>query len=319
VYTLSGSGANGCKNSTTFTVNLVFPPTPQICMVTVDSLGVNNEIYWEKATYPQADSFIVFRETSTNVYKRIAAIHKSAFSMYTDTNRSIGPANGDPNLTYYKYKLQLRDSCGNYSAMSLWHETVFVQDQQNGNFNWNTYAIESSVSPVANYNLKRRDLVVGTETLVANTVGGLATDPNYANVWNSQLKWFVDAIGFNCNPTNKLISGNNQVFLQKVRTKSNQANDKKFPPVGIKKETYVLNNLNVFPNPAKDVLHIKLEVISDGLSIELKNVLGQSIYSNEISQLNLRVNTGSFAPGIYFVNILQDGKLIAAEKVVISE
>lgn len=44
--------------------------------------------------------------------------------MYVDTNRSIGPANGDPNLTYYKYKIQLRDSCGNLSPMSLWHETI---------------------------------------------------------------------------------------------------------------------------------------------------------------------------------------------------
>ena len=104
--------------------------------------------------YPAADSFIVYRETTLNTYKRIAAVSRTLFSMYLDTNRSIGPANGNPNLTYYKYKLQIKDSCGNVSPMSLWHETIFIQDQLNGNFNWNQYAIESTTStPVSNYNL----------------------------------------------------------------------------------------------------------------------------------------------------------------------
>jgi hypothetical protein len=212
----------------------------------------------------------------------------------------------------------MRDSCGNYSPLSLYHETIFVQDQQNGNFNWNSYSIESTPTPVTNYNLKRRDLLLGTETLIVNTVGNLASDPTYNSVWNTQTKWFVDAVGFMCNPTLKLIGGNNLAFVQKTKTKSNQANDKKFP-IGIKKETYVLNHLNVYPNPAADVLNIKLDVLSDGLNYEIKNVLGQTVTSGEIAQTLSSVRTSSYPAGIYFLNIYQDGKLVAAEKIVINK
>lgn len=135
-YTVTVVLSNSCVVKDVVNVSS-YAPTPQICMVTVDSLGINNELYWDKTLYSKIDSFIVYRETSTNIFKRIAAVGKNALSMYTDTARSVGPANGDPNITSYKYKLQFRDSCGNYSALSPWHQTIFVQDQQNGNFNWN--------------------------------------------------------------------------------------------------------------------------------------------------------------------------------------
>lgn len=309
-YTVNGTGANGCGNFATFAVNLVTPPTPNICQVTVDSLGVNNEIYWEKTLYPSADSFIVYREVSSNVYKRIAALHKSLFSMYVDTNRTIGPANGDPNLSYYKYKLQLRDSCGNYSALSLYHETIFVQDQQTGNFNWSLYVIESSSAPVSNYNLKRRDLATGTETLVTSTTGGLATDPQYALVYSNNVKWFVDAVGFNCNPTAK-------VALFKTKTKSNQSNDRH--AIGIA-EYGLSGAVRVYPNPATDVLNLDMNSLpKEETSVEITNALGQVVYQTKSWNQHLVINTQTLYGGVYFVNIKQENRVIAVKKVVIEK
>jgi hypothetical protein len=279
-------------------------------MVTVDSMGVNNEIFWEKSLYPQADSFIVYREVSIGTYKRIGALNRTAFSMYTDTNRTIGPANGNPNLSYYKYKLQLRDSCGNYSPLSPWHETIFVQDQQNGNFNWNAYAIESSSPPVANYNLQRRDLVTGIETLVVNTAGSLATDPNYSSFSNTNVKWFVDAVGFSCNPTAK-------TMLQKVKTKSNQSNDKKFP-IGVKENSYSAANFDMYPNPAVNELNIKINFFTgETLSYEITNIVGQVLLVSELKDHITTINCQELPAGIYFVNIKHTSKLIAAKKIVV--
>ncbi len=318
-YTVNVTLSNGCIKSSTVNVSS-YAQTPDICQVTVDSLGNNNEIYWEKTLYPQADSFVVYRETSTNVYTRIAALKYSNFSMYIDTNRSIGPFNGNPNLTYYKYKLQIKDSCGNVSPMSLWHETIFVQDQMNGNFNWNSYAIESSASPVSSYNLKRRDLTTGTETLVVSTGGNLATDPNYNTVWPTNIKWFVDAIGFNCTPT--LIAppkygNNNQILVTKTKTKSNQSNDKII--MGI--EGYDLSNvIKVYPNPARDFINVDLNGLSKSeVIVEIRNVLGQVVYS--VGSLNqyLNINTGSIAGGVYILNIIQNSKVIATKKVVVEK
>jgi PKD repeat protein len=282
-------------------------PAPNICMVTVDSLSINNEIYWEKSLYLMADSFIVYREVSTNVFTRIGAVSKNAFSMYTDTNRSIGPANGDPNLTAYKYKLQIRDTCGNYSALSLWHQTIFVQDQQNGNFNWNSYAIESSGAPVSNYNLKRRDQGTGVETLVGSTTSNVFTDPQYGLYWPTNTKWFVDAIGFNCNPTAK-------VAAQKVKTKSNHANDKIITKINA---VSFLNDVKIYPNPANSVLNIEVSASTNStkdLNIKIMDVLGKEVLATEYQK---QIDISHLSKGIYFVKITSGKNASDTKKLVV--
>jgi hypothetical protein len=311
VYTINATSLNGCNGGGSFTVNIVSPPTPDICQVTTDSLGFNNEIYWDKTNYPSADSFIVYRETSLSTYKRLAAIHKSAFSMYVDTNRSVGPANGDPDLTYYKYKLQLRDSCGNYSAMSKWHETIFIQDQLNGNFNWNSYGIEASAPPITLYNVKRRSLATGTETLIASTVGNLANDPFYASFWPMNVKWFVDAQGFNCNPTAK-------TAVLKTKTKSNQSNDK-LAMTGINGATLAAK-IGVYPNPATDVVNIDLNSLpKTETTVEIMNAIGQVVFETKSLNQHLVINTNELSGGVYIINIKQNDKRVAVKKVVIEK
>jgi len=46
VYTVTGSDNNGCVNFTTITINIGAVPSPDICMLSVDSLSINNIIYW---------------------------------------------------------------------------------------------------------------------------------------------------------------------------------------------------------------------------------------------------------------------------------
>jgi hypothetical protein len=237
--------------------------------------------------------------------------------MYADTNRSIGPANGNPNLTYYKYKLQIKDSCGNVSPMSLWHETIFIQDQLNGNFNWNMYAIEgTTTTPVSNYNLKRRSLSTGTETLVTSTTGGLASDPAYNTFWPTNVKWFVDAVGFNCIPSAKL--NPNQIYVIKSKTKSNQSNDKLFA-TSVNNLMHI-NNIHIYPNPANDVLNIDLNSLDKTeTTVEIQNTLGQIVYQTKALNQYLVVNTIDFNNGVYIVNVKQNNKTIAVKKVVVDK
>jgi hypothetical protein len=327
-YTVTTTLSNGCVKTGTVNVSS-YAQTPNLCQVTVDSLGFNNEIYWEKANYPQADSFFIYREVTTNVYKRIASLPYSAYSMYTDTNRSIGPANGNPNLTYYKYKMQLRDSCGNYSPLSLWHETIFIQDQLNGNFNWNQYAIESTTStPVSIYNLKRRDLATGTETLVTSTTGGLANDPLYNSFWPSNVKWFVDAVGFSCTTNLKYIPNtvnpneksdpNVSIQLVKTKTKSNQSNDKLFATVV--NTLYGNSAISVYPNPAGNWLNVDVSsgLIND-IQIEIRNTLGQLILTAAASEKHVSINTSDIANGVYIITISQENKPVSIKKLVVDK
>ncbi len=319
-YTVTATLSNGCVVKDYINVSS-FAPTPQLCMVTVDSLSINNEIYWDKTMYSSIDSFIVYRETSTNVFKRIATLPKTAYSMYTDTARSVGPNNGNPNLASYKYKLQLRDSCGNYSSLSPWHQTIFVQDQQNGNFNWTSYAVEgTTVTPVSNYVLNRRDLTSGLTTTIGATSGNLISDPTYTTFASTNVKWFVDAQGFNCNPTFRI----NGILANKQKTKSNNSNEKTFPTIGVKENSLTHVDVTVYPNPTKGLLNIKLEMLN-GISansistIEIKDVFGQVVLNEMLLNQNLSVNISNFSNGIYILNIIQANKIIVVKKIIISK
>ncbi|MBA2612917.1 MAG: T9SS type A sorting domain-containing protein [Bacteroidetes bacterium] len=313
-YTVTGT-TGGCSNTAIGSVIIPFVEVPSICLVTVDSLGNNNVIYWEKTLYDNVDSFIVYREIYSNVYKRIAAVSKNAFSGYTDTARSIGPANGDPNTTSYKYKLQIRDTCGHYGVLSKWHQTLFIQDQQNGNFNWNSYAVENSTSPVTVYDLYRINLSNNTYTLVTSSTAFLATDPQYG-IWQTTGRWRIEANGFNCNPTNRI----NGILSQKVKTKSNIKNDRL---VGLKNYDLINASINTYPSPAKDILFIDGRTLANiDFSIEFRNTLGQVLYSKNYTAGSIekyQIDLSAFANGIYFVNIKQENKTLAAKKIIVNK
>ena len=319
-YTVTTTFNNGCVAKDEITVTSTVTP-PQLCLVSVDSLGINNEIYWDKTLYTKVDSFIVYRETAINVYNRIASLHKSAFSMFIDTTRSVGGSNnGDPKFTSYRYKLQIRDTCGNYSNLnqSLYHQTMFVQDQQNGNFSWNPYAVEASPSPVSNYVLARRDIVTGVTTTVAATTATSVSDPLYSSLVAGNVKWFIEAQGFNCNATAKI----NGIAILKTRTKSNQTNEKTFPTVGILSNSLSNRNVLVYPNPSNGIINIETKLLGESdCRIEVKNLLGETIYSinNKLSNnLNIQINLGHLTSGIYLLNFKQENKTVSINKIIIN-
>src|ERR1700752_1710540 len=112
------SGVAQTKNIFNVERNLTVS-TPTICMVSVDTPSVYNMIYWDSTLYtPLIDSFIAYREVSSGVYQRIGSTLFKNHHRIIDTARSVGPANGDPNIGSYRYKLQVCDSLGNYSALS---------------------------------------------------------------------------------------------------------------------------------------------------------------------------------------------------------
>ncbi|MGZ4086579.1 MAG: PKD domain-containing protein, partial [Bacteroidia bacterium] len=158
MYTVTGT-AGGCTNTAVGSVNVPVAFTPSICMVTVDSIGKNNIVLWDKTAYLNADTFFVYRDIANNVYKKIGAVYKSnPYGEFRDTVRSLYTANGDPTASAWRYKICYRDTCGHLSAMSPYHKTIFIQNNA-GNFSWNDYQIEGQPVPVPNLSnyIFRRD------------------------------------------------------------------------------------------------------------------------------------------------------------------
>jgi large repetitive protein len=191
-YTCTITDANNCSKIQTVNISLSVPATPNICMLTADSLSINNIIYWDKTMYTGVDSFILYRYDafSTN-YLKIGAVSKDS-SQFTDIQRNIGgPNGGDPQYSSWQYKLAIKDSCGNVGAKSPYHQSIFVQESFQ-NFSWNAYVIESGQSnPVTGYAFSRDDSNTGSWHVLVNTSGLSTTDPSYLTYPNGN--WRVEA------------------------------------------------------------------------------------------------------------------------------
>lgn len=313
LYTVTGT-TNGCSNSAISAVVIPATTIPEICMVSTDSLFQNNIVYWDKTITNKVDSFIIYREVSTGVYNRIGAQPYGALSRFIDTVRSVGPANGDPNITSYRYKLQLRDSCGNYSALSPYHNTFFFNAIPNtGNFIWNSYSVENlTLTPVSTCNLLRDNLGTNTWTVVGSCAGTQTniSDPVFASFPNAL--WRIDGLGFNCNPTYKTTQQIN-------KSKSNVKNN--FNVAGGNFTSFNSLELNssllLAPNPAKTDLLVNFSN-SQNLKTEftITDVLGKTVSKHELNEGNsIVIPVNELSNGIYFIKI-QQGKNSITKKFI---
>ncbi|WP_317897931.1 T9SS type A sorting domain-containing protein [Aurantibacillus circumpalustris] len=316
-YTVTGSNSFNCTNTAQYQVQTTPVVTPTICLVTVDSASINNEIYWDKASYPEADTFIVYRESSAAFYSVIARLSKNALGSYVDTNRSIGPNNGNPNYSSYKYKIQFRDTCGNLSQISDYHKTIFIQDNQTGNFTWNYYNIGGVDQQSVNYVLYRRNVLSGVTTSVGGTSGTAFTDPQYSALATAgNVKWFTGMSGFSCDPNARLSSTTAQTIST---TKSNVSNEKQFPVVtiGLNENSSKIAQLSVYPNPVENQLTLDFGKTEVKLNLELIDVTGRLISKEVINGNKFYLSTSDLTNGIYFIKLYESHKLLNTQKIIV--
>lgn len=313
VYTVTGTDVHGCANTKTTQIIVSDAPAPSICMVSVDSTSNNNVVYWDKTAYTNVDSFIVYRETVTNLYQRIGAVHKSAMSELMDTARSVGgPNGGDPNGGSYRYKLQIRDTCGNYSQKSLYHNTIYITNSGNGQFSWaQLYSIESSGNPVNNYVLSCDTANTNHWTPVQSVAGTQqnANDPGF--VHHPGASWRVDATGFNCSVTERLIGNNNTQSIIRQKSHSNQR--QAAPTTGLKGTN--AGQLSVYPNPASNIITISLSKQS-GYTAELYNVIGERVMVETSSVNNAKMDISMLNSGVYQLKITGADGAVYQKKIV---
>jgi hypothetical protein len=312
-YTVTGTDANSCKNTATATVNVVSPATPQLCMVTVDSLSLNNVIIWEKTSYTNVDTFLVYRDTANNAYGLIGKVPYDSLSMFTDTVRSRFAANGDPRASSWRYKIAIKDTCGNIGPKSPYHQSIFMQNNA-GNFSWSDYKIEGQPIPVpalSNYVFKRDNFHTGNytviQTLSASSVS--YTDAQYSTYqatadWRIETTWSIS-----CTPSMRY--GNNQIYATIVKSKSNIANNRQ---VGIKQLTD--NNLvKIYPNPA----HESITVTSPASASELiiSDLIGNSVKQVPLHGEKNTIDISGLAKGVYMVQVKSGGNILSTQKIII--
>jgi hypothetical protein len=300
-----GSNSCGIGASANLPVFVNVPSTPQICMVSVDSLSTHNIIYWDKTIVTGADSFRIYRENSTNVYTQIGTVSYHSLSEYHDFGVN-------PNSTTTHYKISAIDSCGNESAKSNYHNTLYIVNAGLGQFTWaQLYTIENTANPVSNYVLMRDSDNTGNFVPIVTTAGTSNTlnDVNYASYPNAN--WYVDALGFNCSPTMRLANGgNNSVSTVRVRSHSNQNNNRQ---VGVIQAGVNKNQITVYPNPSTGNITISNSQKINELRVT--DVIGNVVYETKSAEQKIELHLEN--SGVYFVTVTS-GKETTVKKVIIT-
>jgi hypothetical protein len=82
------------------------------------------------------------------------------------------------------------------------------------------------------------------------------------------------------------------------------------------KETASMTNVNVWPNPAKDVLNVETDAIhKDNSEIAVYDVVGKQVMKKDISSENV-ISIQNLIPGVYMYNVSMNGKIIKSGKLV---
>lgn len=262
-----------------------------------------------------ADTFYVYRDTANNAYGLIGKVSYDSLSMFTDTVRSLYAANGDPRASSWRYKLAMKDSCGNMSAMGPYHQSIFMQNNS-GNFSWTDYKIEGQTVPVpalSNYLFKRDNLANGNyaliQTLSASSVS--YTDVQYST-YQSTADWRIETLwSISCTAT--LRSGNNGISSAIIRSKSNISNNR---AIGIKKNAGSFTMFTAYPNPASAL--ITVECRTRNAELILNDVLGNTVRQINATEEKTAIDISDLQDGVYFITVKdKDSKTTSTQRIVV--
>ena len=301
-YTVTVTDANGCIDSATYLVDAPFPYNDEeLCVVTVDTTGVNL-VVWEKTPSQRTADYVILRENAATQYVSVGNNTYLNMSTWADQN-------SNPAVQPYRYKLVLQDSCGNYSDTSDYHATIHLQASQGVaqnevNLQWTayegkqvqTYYIYRWLSPI------NRVLVDSVSSNVYTY-----TDIYPVTTTITALLYEVGAkfVNGGCSPS----TGKQSSYANSMSNVLDWGQDGGLP-IGTEEWVDVVlgNDLDIYPNPTRGALNLELKGAweeQEDIQIKITDMTGR-ILAYRITQGagTVRFDFEELPAGIYFLNII---------------
>lgn len=287
---------NGC-DPWVFTTTVEYTQIEQtLCVVTVDSANTDqNIVVWEKPSdISLVDSFYVYREITTNNYQKLGAVHVDSLSQFVDTS-------ANPNTTAYRYKVSILNVCGDEEMLSPYHNTIHLQFQGNGNFNWNHYQIENETDVIDSYNFYRDDESDGNWQVIQIVSGNqnTFTDPEFNDYPESS--YFVDVNWSDANLTCQATKAQDY-----NSSRSNKYNTMSDPDLSVETNDNS-NAVSIRPNPTSNDLYI--DNLEQQSHVKIISSVGQVVFNNKITNEN-KIDVSKLKSGVYIIQIETNNQFI---------
>jgi hypothetical protein len=293
-YLVLVTDINNCSSSANIVIqNSTSNTNPSVCIVTVDSLTGTNLLVWEKPSIANGIKlYKIYREGSAlGVYNLVHTQPFSALSQYTDPT-------ANPAVRGWRYKITYEDSCGTETALSIHHKTIHLAVNQGLsntiNLAWDQY----EGFAYQTFYIWRKHASTGwlqIDALPSNLYSYTDLNPPGFGTLRYMIE-LAPTSGYSCNSTAKGITTTINT------TRSNTKDKTSSTPTDIKASE--LFAINLFPNPAKDVLHIS------AYNQLLRTVIIYDVTARLISEVSLQNNDNKIdisikdlASGIYLAEI----------------
>ena len=312
--TLSVSQNSCVSEQTSKSIIAAFPyDQERICLVTADLETGKNMVVWEKTANVGTHHYIVYREGSTQgVYDTLAIVPFDSLSVYVDMTSM-------PEQQQYKYKISVVDTCGNESAMSPWHKTMFLQwvsSTSGVNLNWQEYQIEGGSVSFASYAIFRGTASGTLSQLTTISSSFLAFTDIDPTALTKKMYYRVGGVkSVSCKPA--VLLGKKANSGPFVHSLSN-LEDNRLQATGLKDALSNSIRMSIYPNPFNESTNIRyfLEKPSK-LQIEIYNVIGEKVKSllNEkqgVGEYQIEINASDVGntSGLYYLKFKVDEEVV---------
>ncbi|MEX1001853.1 MAG: T9SS type A sorting domain-containing protein [Crocinitomicaceae bacterium] len=286
-YSVIIEDADGCQATVAVDLSDRRPYQPTICLLTVDTSFVYNQVVWEKDVTQDIAGFNVYRETQTmGDFELVAQRPYSLESTFMDNAAS-------PIDRSWRYYITTYDACGNESYPSFIHKTIHtVSTTSNGTdytVHWDNYEGISYTS----VDVYRHDNTNGW-----TLVGPGQTTNSFPDVppVTAGLDYMVSF-----NLTDPCTSTKATDYNSSRSNTTSAVFDPGNSTVSIVTEES--GRITTYPNPVNDHLTIFIEQWEQFETVTIRDVQGKVILTKVISDANTEVSMGEFSNGIYFITL----------------
>jgi len=333
-YTLFAENTNGCSNSAVY--NVTVNPLPNIsitsntniiCLgetVTLTALGSSISYTWNTMSN---NNSIIENPTSTSVYtvlgsSNLNCVNIATFAVtvnsytpgLTSTSNSVClgaqvtlTATGGAANTYSWSTGATFFSLINVSPSVTTIYTVAAFSQLNNCFGSNSISIQVLQNPTVTASPSRTQMCVGEKNILtatgASTYSWSTTDLTNTVQINPT---FPSTTIYSVTGTDNNGCSNSTTLSLRINACTGFDNQ-------------ISNNdikISLFPNPSKNLVTLTVEGISDDIQFAVYNLIGGLIKTAKLDNQQTVIDLESQAPGIYLVQIIQNGKNIKTAKII---